>query len=402
MGEGDGFMKIKTVMSTLLLIVFAIMIMWDVRAEAKPGIANWTFMVYMAADNNLDPWAYESLASMEEVGSTEKVNVVIFWDGYYQPAYLYKVVSGAYELVGNFPLNGKEVNMGDSYTLKAFVDFAIKNFKAQHYLLVLWNHGNDFAGCCWDEHPEDHLTHDEVVTALAGHQIDILAYDACLQAMIEVAYEYHARGLNVYYLVASENYVPMYGYPYGEILKAVTANPEISALDFAELIVAEFADFYQPRAHFNGGVIATLSTIDLTMIDKAVEELAYLTNALTSDMEVYHDLISNARGEGNLPWSEYGWEYYIDMPSFVKHIKDYAPNENIRNLAGVLLSTLLEDVIKAVGNTKPMDSAGAFGLGIWFPPSKTAQLTRELLPEYEKLEFASKGWLDFLNAYWNH
>jgi hypothetical protein len=67
-----------------------------------------------------------------------------------------------------------------------------------------------------------------------------------------------------------------------------------------------------------------------------------------------------------------------------------------------LLSTLQEDVIKAVGNTKPMDSTEAFGLGIWFPPSETAKLTHELLPEYEKLEFASKGWLDFLYTYWNH
>jgi hypothetical protein len=292
--------------------------------------------------------------------------------------------------------------MGDPVTLKAFVDFVVRNFKAQHYVLVLWNHGDDFTGCCWDEHPEDHLTQDEVVMTLAEYPIDILAYDACLQAMIEVAYEYNARGLNVHYLVASENYVPTYGYPYDEILNALIANPEMSALDFAELIVAKFAEFYQPRAHFNGGVMATLSVIDISMVDKAVKELANLTNALKNKMEAYHDLISEARGVGNLPWSEYGWEYYIDMPSFVKHLKDYAPDEIISNLAGVLLSTLQEDVIKAVGNTKPMDSAEAFGLGIWFPPSETAKLTRELLSEYEKLEFASKGWLDFLYAYWNH
>jgi hypothetical protein len=371
----------------------------SVAAKPKP-FTSWTFMVYMDADNNLDPWANESLAFMEKVGSTDKVNIIALLDGYYQPAYMYKVVSGNHELIKNFPYNGIEVNMGDSETLKVFVDFVVKNFKAQHYVLVLWNHGNDFMGCCWDEHPEDHLTHDEVIRALAKYQIDILAYDACLEAMIEVAYEYNARGLNVNYLVASENYVPLYGYPYDEILKALVANPEMSALDFAKLIVAEFAEFYQPRAHFNGGVMATLSVIDISMVDEAVKELADLTNVLKNNMPYYHDLISEARGEGNLPWAEYGWEYYIDLPSFVKYLNATADG-NVKNLANVLLATLQEDVIKAVGNTEPMDSAEALGLGIWFPPSENTPLTLKLLPYYQKLAFASGGWLDFLYAYWN-
>lgn len=43
-------------------------------------------MVYLDADNNLDPYATYSLSLMEEVGSTRKVNVVVLWDGLYQPA----------------------------------------------------------------------------------------------------------------------------------------------------------------------------------------------------------------------------------------------------------------------------------------------------------------------------
>ena len=169
-------MKMKRIVCAMLLVTVAALTMTTVGAvKPKPSIASWTFMVYMDADNNLDAWAYESLALMEKIGSTEQVNVVVLWDGYYQPAYLYKVVSGNHELIGSFPLNGKEVNMGDSRTLRTFVDFVAKNFRAQHYLLVLWNHGDDFVGCCWDEHPEDYLTHEEVAAGLAEYQIDILA-----------------------------------------------------------------------------------------------------------------------------------------------------------------------------------------------------------------------------------
>jgi len=323
------------------------------------------------------------------------------WDGYYEPAYLYKVVNGGHELVRSFPLNGKEANMGDSDTLKTFVDFATKKFEAQHYLLDLWDHGNDFDGSCYDEHPEDHLTHDEVVAGLAGHHIDILAYDACLEAMIEVAYEYNVLGMQTDYLVACENYVPLYGFPYDTILEALTANPGMSALEFAKVIVAEYVEFYRPRAHFNGGVMATLSVIDISMVDEAVKELADLTAVLEANMKTYHDLISKARGEGNLPWAEYGWEYYIDLPSFVQYLEANVPEVEVSELAGNLLSTLQEDVIKAVGNSKPMDSVGALGLGIWFPPSDAPYYAYKGLLVYQTLQFASQGWLDFLYAYWN-
>jgi len=384
----------------LLLSIAIIASSVNTAHAPKPSIAGWTFMVYMAADNNLDAWAYESLSYMEAVELTEKVNVVVLWDGYYEPAYMYQVINGGHELVEGFSLNGEEVNMGDSATLKAFVDFATKKFKAQHYLLDLWDHGNDFSGSCYDEHPEDHLKHDEVVAGLSGHHIDILAYDTCLEAMIEVAYEYNAGDMQTDYLVACENYIPLYGYPYDEILENLTSNPDMSPLEFATVIATEYVEFYRPRAHFDGGVMATLSVIDISMVDEAVVALADLTTKLSANMKECHKLIGGAKGHGNLPWSEYGWESYIDLPSFVKHIKDNAPDAEIRELAGNLLTILQEDVIKAVVNSKPMDSANALGLGIWFPPSSATQWTRIELGTYETLQFASEGWLDFLYTYW--
>jgi len=398
---GGFYMRTKRI---ICLLLFIVVVSGTVNTAWAPkptsSIANWTFMVYMAADNNLDAWAYESLSYMEAVELTEEVNVLVLWDGYYEPAYMYKIVNGGHELVRGFSLNGEEVNMGDSTTLKAFVDFATKKFQAQHYLLDLWDHGDDFTGSCWDEHPDDYLTHEEVVTGLAGNHIDILAYDTCLEAMIEVAYEYNAGGMQLDYLVACENYIPLYGYPYDEILENLTSNPDMSPLEFAIVIATEYVEFYEPRAHFNGGVMATLSVIDISMADEAVVALADLTMKLESNIKDNHNLISQAKGAGNLPWSEYGWESYIDLPSFARHIKDNAPNVEIEESADNLLSILQQDVIKAVVNSKPMDSANALGLGIWFPPSSATQWTRIELETYETLQFASQGWLDFLYAYW--
>ena len=35
-----------------------------------------------------------------------------------------------------------EVNMGDPSTLALFTEWAIENFPVEHYVLVVWDHGN--------------------------------------------------------------------------------------------------------------------------------------------------------------------------------------------------------------------------------------------------------------------
>ena len=44
------------------------------------GQANWTFMVYMAGDNNLDGAALRDIAEMAKAGSTKDVHVLVQLD----------------------------------------------------------------------------------------------------------------------------------------------------------------------------------------------------------------------------------------------------------------------------------------------------------------------------------
>jgi hypothetical protein len=43
-------------------------------------VKKWTFMVYIDADNNLDPYAELDLKEMESIGSTGDVNIVALVD----------------------------------------------------------------------------------------------------------------------------------------------------------------------------------------------------------------------------------------------------------------------------------------------------------------------------------
>jgi len=401
-------MKLKATTGILITLLLASTLgVMTPNVSAKATRAKWTFMVYMDADNNLDD--PENLDLMDDVGSTDNVNVVVLWDGYYEPAYLYKVLLGGKELIGEFPLNGTEVNMGDPDTLEAFVDFVRKKFKAEHYFLDLWDHGNALTGGCVDEHTgvpglsRDQLRQYEVAEALDGYHIDIIAWDACLQAMMEVAYEYVTLGVDSDYLVASEEYVPWFGYPYDAILQALVDDPEISERDFAVTVAREYAECYRPRAHFNDGVMATLSVIDLSTIEEAAGDLSELTallkTKLKDDFDTYRDLISEARGEGNLPWGE-TWECWVDLPTFTLGLYELASeDEDIRASAGEVSDTLINETIVYVGNTEAMESVSALGMAIWFPPSFQKAEARVNL--YTGMQFASTGWLDFLYAYWN-
>jgi hypothetical protein len=382
---------------SLCFVVLAVLAVQGAQAVRIGGTASWTFMVYMDGDNNLDSYAPYSLGMMEEIGSSPNANVLVLWDGLYKPAYMYRVIKGGVEEVNGFQLNGKEVNMGDPDTLEAFVSFAVNKFTAQHYVLVLWDHGNDVSGVCWDEHPEDNLTHPEVALAISKFHIDILAFDACLMAMVEVAYEYNQYDLNSDYLVGCENYVPVSGYPYNAILGDLNQNPAMSELQFAQIIVRDYVEFYKPRAHFNGGVMGTLSAIDLLKIEKVVEDLSEFTKVLMRDMDAAREMIDDARDDGMLPWSEYGWDRYIDLPTFVLNVTLTTDDSAIK-LAGDVLQSSLAEAIVALGNTESMESEGARGMGIWFPSSHHSVWG---LTTYTETKFAAQGWLDFLYSCWN-
>lgn len=108
---------------------------------------NWTIMVYLAGDNNLDSAGVVDLNEMKTVGTTDQVAVLAQFDRAGSKAEtirycLRKGTSVAKDAVQKLG----ETNMGEPKVLEEFVTWGVKSYPADHYLLVLWNHG---AG--WDD-----------------------------------------------------------------------------------------------------------------------------------------------------------------------------------------------------------------------------------------------------------
>lgn len=114
---------------------------------AKTSEKQWTLMVYLAGDNNLDGAGVVDLNEMKKVGSTDQVNVIAQFDrmGSKQATKRYYLRKGG-SLEKDAVASLGETNMGDPKVLESFLQWGIKTYPAHHYLVVLWNHG---AG--WDD-----------------------------------------------------------------------------------------------------------------------------------------------------------------------------------------------------------------------------------------------------------
>ena len=109
-------------------------------------------------------------------------------------------------------------NMGDADTLTDFINYGVQSYPADHYGLILWNHGGGpVGGYGSDSHFDgDGLSLEEIREALdhsvmADSAFDFVAFDACLMGSVEIA-----GCLDGYadYVIASPELEPQHGYDY--------------------------------------------------------------------------------------------------------------------------------------------------------------------------------------------
>ena len=388
--------------------------------------AEWTVMVYLDGDNNLDPDSVSDITEMMMVGSTEKVNVLALWDRYNEPAYLYQVLKGNLKLldgltVDGMPVNGQEISMADWKVLEAFVDYGKANMPANHYMLDLWDHGSPFGYACWDDHWEapwyptgSALSMAQVVQALEGSgNMDILTYDGCTIGMAEIAHNFTlvpaSMDLQIGYLVASEEYIPNAGYGYNTILEGMNSATDMSAASVAGILIDDYASTYSPKGQAKGSSTVGLSAIDISKIGALAPLMKSLTDilelGLSEDFDSYHRMIAVARGEANLGWSLNGWDKRVDLGTFLSTLSALSDDQDVKQLAIDAFGVIKESVM--VANTPALHSQSAYGLGIWFPTSYRSLGNANnggfwTLDQYSTVfAFAEDaGWLSFLHAYW--
>jgi len=255
----------------------------------------WTYMVYMGADNNLSDAGLADLKEMEKVGSSSCVKIVV--QAEFSPQYSSNIsasltgrvlVEKGVDSVNAGSLVGTGVvDMASPAALTSFISWAKATYPAAHYALVVWDHGAGWKakkissparGAVQDATSGNFMSLPDLAKGVrdANVPLDIINFDACLMAMYEVAYEF--TGLTDY-MVFSEQTEPGNGDPYDTILAALAATPTMSSRTLASTIVDKYNAFYVPDTRNE----TTKSAIDMAQLSQLDAKIIALSAALATD-----------------------------------------------------------------------------------------------------------------------
>lgn len=364
---------IRTILPVLLLITIL-----TVPAGAKQVKNNWTVMVYMDADNNLERYAIQNFLQMSSVGSNNNVSIVVQMDrigynnsyGNWTDAKRFYVTKNMTPTPKNATMDLGEVDMGNPQTLANFITWAVKNYPAKHYILILWDHGGGWRdkvnhqpvkGVCWDYTNSDHLTLPELEKALAnaesqtGVKLDVVGFDACQMGMIEVFYQIRNHASIA---IASEDVELAPGWPYKAILHDLTSNPAMTPNELAETVVSEYSSYY--RSQYPLFMMFTMAAVNLTKMDNLATSVDKFAKDLIASIPGNESVIAGAR----LNSEEFclGSDYVgsIDLYSFAELIYS---NLNLNSAKAVMEAVNDAVVAEAHGSGHP----NAHGVAIYYP-----------------------------------
>lgn len=391
--------------------------------------AKWTFIVHLAADNNLYPFGLKDMSEMAYgYANSPDVNVVVLFDGGKQgDSAIYKISHSDKKPAMNAPITStkvddkgeiipasKEINSGDPALFAKFMGWATKNYPAEHTALVIWNHGSGIFrngitskpknsktgdivtnGFAWDDHGTN-MNLKDLNPAFAaamqntGKKFDILDFDACLMAHVEAAYQVKDQ---VSYLVASEKTEAGDGNDYVGIMQALAKNP--SGLDMAKAMVDGYAKSYLPGGNQYTGRPEeyTLSATDTSALANGlVPAINDLASALIKDP-------SMAKNAWNTATTYDGDPEPRDVGHFLTLLSRDSKAEAVKAKADAVNVELKKAVVREQHTGKAVNGlSDSTGLVIYFPGPGDYMNAKYTNPAETKFA-EQKPWVDFLKAF---
>lgn len=386
----------------------------------------WLVMLYQDADDKvLEQDIYIDLNEAERTGSTDRVNIVAQvdrfrggysgdgnWDNTYrfyiqQDDDLNRVTSPVAADLG-------EVNMSDGQTLVDFVTWAVQNFEADRYVLILSDHGlgwpggwsdptgsgNDPGGIPMTSQLGNNLYLNELDAALSEirsqtgvDRFDMIGMDACLMGDLAV---YEMLSEHADYAVASQEVEPALGWAYTGFLNALTSNPDMTTEDLTKLIVqsyinederiqddqarAGFAGQGNPLGGlFGGGYSAPTADQLIDQLGKGITLSAVDLKEMPTLLNAFNEFAYNLQGANPQSVAQarsYAQSYtsifgnqvppsYIDLAHFTQLLVQTGAVSS--GDAQALLSAIDQAVVaEKHGSKKP----GSNGISVYFPNSQ--------------------------------
>lgn len=283
---------------------------WDVD-EASSNINKrakkpYTIMVYMNGSDLESEMgaATDDLIEMLKSGvNTNNVNIILFtgganrWRNNVIPAnncVIWEAANGRLKKITGVG----SVNMGDPGTLASFINFTTRNFPADKFGLIMWDHGGGSIAGFGDDEKFNHsyltlldMNYAFEKSAIAKDKLEFLGFDSCLMSTIEMAV---VASDYAKYLVASEEIEPYDGWDYS-FLSVLNDDPKMDGAALGKEIVNCFMDYYEN----DPDQILALSVIDLSKVDRVMGALGALmkqcSGSLLADREASFTTLATRR-----------------------------------------------------------------------------------------------------------
>lgn len=386
----------------------------------------WTVLLYADADDQiLEQDIYIDLNEVERVGSTDQVQIVAQVDRY-QGAfngdgnwvstrrYFIRKDNDLTRLNSDLVADLGETNMADGRTLTDFISWAVENYPADRYALILSDHGMGWPGGWSDASVTskdssrapivnqigDNIYLMELDRALSDarqaagiDRFELIGMDACLMGSLEVfsMLQQHAR-----FAIASEETEPALGWAYTSFLGTLTENPTIDGGALGQTVVQSYiqddqrivdasarADFLRQGSPMGGlfgpptdispaalanqlGRDITLTAVDLDAVPALNDSLNTLAYNLQSiDQSSVASARDFAQSFTNI-FSKQGQSPYIDLGSFIRVLQRENSDATMSRAADQALASLQNAVI---AEKHGPNKKGATGIAIYFPNS---------------------------------
>lgn len=415
----------------------------DPTVNSQPK-KSWTFIVYMASDNDLFYFTKRNLDDMKKIGSNQNINILVQMDPtglsgttkrlYIAPNKIYQVNAGQQS-------SFEKLDAGNPQTLVDCCSWAAQNYPADNYALVFWNHGSGILdnvggklsnatglfrlnpetgfleldhsisflhyatarenrrGVCFSDTYGTFLTNQKIESALAAavkylpkQKFDIVGFDACLMAMTEVA-----NLIKPYanYMVASEEVELGTGWAYNLVLAPFTQRT-LTPEEFAIQITNAYEGLYQSITQDY-----TFSCVDLNKIDFVEKTLntvcSDLLDALTyQEYDTVYRAIKACRAKKAC--THFSEPSYLDLDHLMGNITNSIPTFSLRRDKQYIATNLkvsIDALRAAIGmcvlkNVTGRNATKAKGLSIYFP-------LYSIDKTYFKTPFATESkWISFL------
>lgn len=238
-----------------------------------------TVLIYIAADNGLNSYAYNSLdqtltgAAGDNLGDGK---LLVYFDPKDDVPVLYEISKNSKGVVVKTAVKTyAEQNSVDPTVMQGVINEVMADYPADSYGLVLWSHATAWLPSAYKNYLRsfgqdgtNYMELNDLATTLSPYHFDFILFDCCYMASAEVMY---ALRNCADYIIASPTETMADSFPYSTIVSSMFTVPAD-----VQGICEKFYNYYNAQSGYNqSATVALVKTSAMDALASATRDILY-------------------------------------------------------------------------------------------------------------------------------